>query len=74
MSSQGQSNIPTTEYSLKSLSWHAKTISETLTKINDNQIRIAMALENLVQSRKSGQSQMGQVQMANKILNDECPF
>lgn len=72
MSSQGQANIPTVEYSLKSLSWHAKTISEGIAKSNTLKEQMIALLEHLI---KSGQAkQLSQSASSNKILHDECPF
>lgn len=63
MSSQGQTNIPTTEYSLKSISWHLKTISERLERLGN-------LFEKTASEICSSQKKPG----TQKAPIEECPF
>ena len=69
MSTQGQSNIPTTEYSLKSISWHLKTISERLDKTNTLLEQMVKQVSPLPQNQSPKQGQGQQ-----KYNQEECPF
>ena len=67
MSSQTQTNIPTAEYSLKSISWHLKTISERLDKANT-------LLEHMIKDNQQKSAPKSGSNQVSHFKDDECPF
>ena len=69
MSSQSQTNLSPTEYSLKNISWHLKVISERMERTN---ILLEQMIKQVSPQPQNSQTKQGQGQQ--KYVQEECPF